>query len=84
MVEKNAHAFEHQADLHCNATNKHFHTLEHICSICEFTLTDSNYSTGTEYQFIISVQQFLFHPFTESVNIPYAFQYLTARAPPVV
>lgn len=83
MAEKGIHAFEHQSDLHCSAADKHFHTLEHTCSLCDFTITDSNYPAQNEYSLIISVQQFLFHPFIESVNTPCAFQNIPARAPPV-
>ena len=84
MAEKGAHAFKHQSDIHCDATDKHFHTLEHTCSLCDFTITDSNYPTQNNHQLIVSTQQFLFHPFVESVNTPNAFQNIPARAPPIV
>ena len=84
MVEMDMHAFEHQNDIHCNATDKHFHTLEHSCSLCDFTITDSSYPTENEHQFITSIQSFLFQPFIESVNTPSAFQNLPSRAPPVI
>jgi len=83
LVEKNVHAFEHQDEIHCNATDKHFHELEHTCSLCDFTITES-YLTESDYHAIIPVKQFLFHPFIEGVNTPQAFQDLPARAPPVV
>ena len=83
LIEKDLHALEHQSDIHCNASNKHFHSLEHACSICDFTITDSNYSSGSEHQYIISIQQFLFYPFVENVNTLHVFQLLPARAPPV-
>ncbi|MGZ4053703.1 MAG: hypothetical protein ACXVPY_08135 [Bacteroidia bacterium] len=82
-IEKQVHAFEHSADSHCTATDKHFHTLEHSCSICDFTITDSNQAPETEIQFIISANHFSYHPFIESVNIPDAFQNLPSRAPPI-
>ncbi len=84
MVEKDAHAFKHQSDLHCTASDKHFHELEHTCSLCDFTITDSTYPTKTDHQFIVFTQQFLFHPFIESVFTLNAFQHIPARAPPVV
>ena len=83
IIEKQLHAFEHNADSHCTATDKHFHTPEHSCSICDFTITDSNAAPETKVQFVISSNQFLFHSFTESVNTPTAFQDLPSRAPPV-
>ena len=76
------HAFEHYDEVHCQATDKHFHESEHSCSICDFTITES-YLVEGDYQFIISAKQFLFYPFIENVNTPHAFQYLPARAPPV-
>ncbi len=77
------HAFEHRADLHCTATDKHFHTLEHSCSICDFTITDSNAAPETDVQFIISVHSFSHQSLIESVNTPTAFQDLPSRAPPI-
>ena len=82
-IEKQLHAFEHREDVHCTAVNKHFHTQEHSCSICDFTITDSNASPDVDFQFIISAKHFSFQPFIESVNTPNAFQNLPSRAPPV-
>lgn len=77
------HHHEHKNDLHCTASNKHFHTLEHNCSICEFTIIDCTYPVTPNFHFNITLQQFLFLPFTEKINAPSAFQYLPARAPPI-
>jgi hypothetical protein len=84
MVEQEIHAFEHQQDVHCNATDKHFHELEHTCSICDFTYTSSNYLADNNFQSIISVQQFYYSPFIKSVNTPLSLSLLPARAPPVI
>jgi hypothetical protein len=84
MVEKEVHTSIHSADVHCTAGNKHFHDLEHHCSICDFTLTDSNKPTDVNYQLVVSCKQFLFQSFTESLDIPGTFQYLPSRAPPTV
>jgi hypothetical protein len=83
MLEKGIHAFEHKADIHCTATDKHFHKAEHHCAICELTITNSTYLVTTDFQLHISVQHFLFLPFIESINTLDAFQYLPARAPPI-
>ncbi len=83
MLEKGRHEFQHKAEIHCTATDKHFHNLEHSCSICEFTVTHSTYPVASNFQFNISVQQFLFLPFVESINAPNAFQHIPARAPPI-
>jgi hypothetical protein len=82
-IEKQIHAWEHSADEHCTSTSKHFHNLEHSCSICDFTITDSNAAPETEVQFVISSKPFLFHSFFESVNTLAAFQDLPSRAPPI-
>jgi hypothetical protein len=82
-IEKQLHALEHNADTHCTATDKHFHSLEHSCSICDYTVTNSNTTPETAFQFIISVQQLTFSPFIENVNSPNSFQHLPARAPPI-
>lgn len=83
MVEKQVHAFAHHEDIHCSATDKHFHELEHNCSICDFTSTDSNTTTDNHFSFVISEIEFTYNPFTESVSTPFAFLHLPSRAPPV-
>lgn len=83
IVEKQIHEFEHRDDVHCSAADKHFHELEHSCSLCDQTIIDSTYPLATDFQLIISFQPFLFHPFVESIHAPDAFQYLPARAPPI-
>ena len=82
-IEKQIHAFEHRADEHCTASDKHFHVLEHSCSICDFTITDSNATPQTDVQFIVSVNNFSFQSFIEKKNIPNTFQNLPSRAPPI-
>jgi hypothetical protein len=47
FVEKGIHDVTHSKDVHCSAKNsKHFHTSEHHCSICDFTLS---FSTAPDY-----------------------------------
>lgn len=84
LAEKEIHALEHKADIHCGATDKHFHSVEHNCSICDFTNTTTTSAPETSSQFIISFQQFSFLPFIESITTANAFHHLPARAPPVV
>ena len=82
MAEKQAHAFEHSADKHCTASDKHFHELEHHCDICDITLTEANRPADGGYRFIVSVQHVSFSTQLENVYISGAFQHLPARAPP--
>ena len=84
MAEKEVHALEHSSDAHCTANDIHFHTLEHHCAICDFTVTDSDKPTPIAVQFIVSINSFSFLQLTESVHIPGAFQNLPSRAPPLV
>ncbi len=84
MAEKEVHAFQHLKDFHCSSSNKHFHTVEHSCSVCDFTSTNSSSAPETHYQFIISVQQFSFLPFVEIAALQNTFNNLPARAPPFV
>jgi hypothetical protein len=83
-VEKQLHAFEHHNDQHCTATDKHFHSVEHSCSICDFTGTDSNTSPDVEFQFVLSFIHFKHQQFVEDTFVPAAFNDLPSRAPPVV
>jgi len=84
MVEKQVHAYEHRDDIHCSATDKHFHTLEHSCSICDYTSTDSNPSAENRITFYITAVNFQHTCFSAGINIPTAFQDLPSRAPPLV
>lgn len=83
MLEKGMHDFEHRGDIHCNAKDKHFHSLEHNCSVCDHTIVDVSASLPTNLILVVTVKQLLFHPFVESIHAPGAFQYLPARAPPI-
>ena len=84
VIEKEMHSFECDTDVHCTASEIHFHNLEHHCGICDFTVTDSNTPANTDYQLINQVHLFLFQQFNESTHINTAFQHLPSRAPPLV
>lgn len=83
MVEKLAHSFEHHDELSCSITDKHFHEQEHECSICDFTLTDSNDIPYTDISFVISVQNFSYTEFISGLNTPNTHSNLPSRAPPL-
>lgn len=84
LIEKEVHTFECDTDVHCTASEIHFHNLEHHCGICDFTITDSNTPANTDYPLINSVHLFVFQLFNESTHINTAFQHLPSRAPPIV
>lgn len=83
-VETQLHAFEHAADVHCQASDKHFHKQEHHCAICDFTATDSNLVTDEPVSFTLPEKAFSFAPLRESVHTPATFQHRCGRAPPVM
>lgn len=84
LAEKQAHAFEHESDPHCLATDKHFHSEEHHCSICDFTVTDSGTLTENNFTFIVTDFELSFDPFNENKNCLQFFHHLPSRAPPIV
>jgi hypothetical protein len=84
MAEKQLHAFEHKADSHCTATDKHFHSQEHNCDLCD--LTTGNSAPLAENNFVLAqhFQNFSFNPFIRSCYSATALLDLPARAPPTV
>ena len=83
LAEKAIHALEHHDEVQCTITDKHFHEQEHECSICDFTITDSNGLPYNDVKFVSTSQLCTFQEFIQSVNIPFAFSDLPSRAPPI-
>jgi len=84
IIEKGWHDAHHLDDAHCVATYKHFHTLEHSCSVCEFTSTNTLSGVATKFQFLLSVRGVTYHRFAESSFFHTPQHQLPSRAPPVV
>ncbi len=84
LVQQQVHSLEHAEDIHCTATDKHFHNQEHNCSLCDYTVNKSGTSAINSFSFTIASSSFSFNPFIESVNVPLSFSDLPSRAPPVV
>lgn len=84
IVEKAVHAFEHHDETQCAITDKHFHEQEHECSICDFTLLDSNSFQKNEVAFLVSVQNFSFLPFSQNLDVPFRYYNLPSRGPPTI
>ncbi len=82
-VEREVHAYEHQNDIHCASTDKHFHEEEHNCSICDFTITDSTSPTPLPFCSITISKDFCFNSYNEQVYFSKAYQHLPSRAPPL-
>ncbi|MBL7884722.1 MAG: hypothetical protein JNL69_11680 [Bacteroidia bacterium] len=83
QVEKEIHAFEHLNDFHCTATDKHFHELEHACSICDYTLSSSTETPQNNFIIVLVEHNHFYSLYTPSVTIPFSFQDIPARGPPL-
>ena len=83
LVEKGIHALEHHNEIHCTITDKHFHEQEHECSICDFTITDSNGLPSNDIAFTIPSQYFSYQELVLSLHIPFSYSNLPSRAPPI-
>ncbi len=82
VVEKQLHIYEHSADEHCYASDKHFHEMEHTCSICEFTLIDTLLLSNKFIPFVNTEYPHYFHMLNVRVNGNTTFSDLPSRAPP--
>jgi hypothetical protein len=83
LVEKQLHAMEHADDIHCNATDKHFHEAEHSCSICDYTFSDTPSELKAEYSFFLSTINFEYIGFHPILNSGSETLLLPSRAPPI-
>lgn len=83
LVEKQAHIYRHADDERCISADKHFHSQEHSCSICDYTLSGPCVIVDAEQIIILSSQLIFLKQFAESIYVPAAFQDLPSRAPPV-
>ncbi|MDQ3047639.1 MAG: hypothetical protein M3R27_08840 [Bacteroidota bacterium] len=84
LVEKEHHAHEHADEEHCNASDKHFHEMEHNCSICDFTLQKTEEFNEAEFTFVDSYGTLTYTPFFVSENPSFTLYHLPTRAPPSV
>jgi hypothetical protein len=84
LAEKELHAFEHSDDIHCSESDKHFHSLEHHCSICSFTFTSSEEPIEIADALILFSSTFSYTP---SINCVYELNTIDhsgSRAPPII
>lgn len=84
LVQIEVHAFEHRNDTHCDATAEvHLHELEHVCSICDFSVSFSEGAVATYFNVIEVINSGTW--FTASVPVvpSTAWPFLPPRAPPV-
>ena len=85
LAEKELHALEHSQDVHCSAkSEKHFHTEEHQCSICDFSLPQLLDNSQIKFSIVLNVVEFKYE-FNYNKNITYTpFFNTTSRGPPIV
>ncbi len=85
QVQKGMHDFEHRHDTHCDAkAEQHLHPLEHVCSICDFSVpvsTEFTYFQIRDFTFFTTVSYF--EP-QNSVVPSNSWQQIPPRAPPVL
>ena len=83
VVEKEVHSYEHKDDFHCTTkSDKHFHSKEHYCSICDFNIPFVDAPIAYQSDFIIlfkTVTHLIYTPGLISAGPDYC---LSPRAPP--
>ena len=84
IIEKEIHTLQHVDSFHCKASDKHFHELQHNCSICDFIVPITTAPSQPNYDFNVyasSSQLFL----SSEENLFSAPKYFVSlRAPPVI
>jgi hypothetical protein len=56
LAEKELHAWEHRFDTHCNEkSEKHIHTEEHHCSICDFSFTEFQSGIASTFSVVLTI-----------------------------
>ena len=84
QVEKSLHDFEHQDDSKCFSTEKHFHSQEHTCSLCDYTVSSPNITTDDQSEVIRISYPFSYHLFCESTLLSRIDYKFSPRAPPAL
>ncbi len=85
-VERGLHGYSHKDDTHCTSTTeKHFHTQEHDCSICDFIINISDTPIKSNYSFVAQTFNLVF-----AVQIPISATssacayFFSLRGPPTI
>lgn len=84
QVQKGMHDFEHRHDTHCDAkAEQHLHPLEHVCSICDFSVPVSTEFLTFYFSKLITVCEVIHQiPVDDCIVSDFKYQ-LPPRAPPV-
>jgi len=85
QVQKGLHDFEHRHDVHCDATSElHLHQLEHVCKLCDFSISVGVENAIINYDLFLNEVSFLFSQGNSQLTFIASWKQLPARAPPVV
>jgi hypothetical protein len=84
FVEKGIHDFEHAKDIHCFIKNStHFHTHEHHCEICDFTVSITSDHEYPNYELThIQSETLHFYFYKNDFLLAPAFSF-SLRGPPL-
>lgn len=82
IAEQQLHAIDHSSFKHCTASDKHFHTVEHRCAICDFNFSTPTIIPATAAVVLNHESTFLYTYYIQKIYITTVFRNLPARAPP--
>lgn len=84
QIEKAIHDFQHRNIEHCSVKNQtHFHSEEHSCSLCDYSVPESSKPTDVKIATILTAYSVYYFPSTHNLTIQEADQKLPSRAPPI-
>lgn len=84
FVEKEVHNFSHETDFHCNESDIHFHSEEHHCNVCDFTIDVNGSPELNQPRFKFDEAINSYFSFNENNLSLHEAEYSSLRAPPVV
>ncbi len=82
LAEKGIHDYHHINDKHCASVDKHLHTSEHHCEICDFTNNINGLPSYNEANLLLSETAVLDFYFPENILLILQKHFHSLRAPP--
>jgi hypothetical protein len=82
LAEKGVHDYSHINDTHCISSDKHFHSEEHHCEICDFTNDFTGIPSFNHPDFLISKPSNLNFFLTKQNLLLQEKHFHSLRAPP--
>ena len=84
LTEKGIHDYSHIKAPHCTSSDKHFHSAEHHCEICDFTNDFNGIPSFLYSDLLLSKQSNLDFFFTINNLLLQEKHFHSLRAPPAV